>query len=144
MTSDARGEAAADWHALAHEALLDHVNRGDARHALKMLLAALSRQLRRPCRLRAEQADGTLRWQLDASPGLGSDAMDPAIRAQCSRSRCRAWAGTWARCSCWVPRPPGTTRRAGRQLEPVRASAAALLLNDASAAQPPRVPATSR
>jgi hypothetical protein len=36
---------AAAWHALANQALLDYLDRGDARHALKLLLGALSRRL---------------------------------------------------------------------------------------------------
>ena len=137
VTSDARGEAAADWHALAHEALLDHVTRGDARHALKMLLAALSRQLRRPCRLRAEQADGTLRWQLDASPGLGSDTMDPGDAGavqQIALSRLGRHVGTLQLLGAAATGHDVTHQAA--QLKPVRASAAALLLNDATVGQP--------
>jgi PAS domain S-box-containing protein len=138
VTSDGRGEATADWRALAQEALLDHVTRGDARHALKMLLAALARQLRRPCRLRAEQADGTLRWQLDASPGLGSDAMDPGDAGtvqQIALSRLGRHVGTLQLLGAAATGHDAARQAA--QLEPVRASAAALLLNDASVGQPP-------
>ncbi|MCU0966973.1 MAG: PAS domain-containing sensor histidine kinase [Burkholderiaceae bacterium] len=138
MSSDARGEAAADWHALAHEALLDHVNRGDARHALQMLLAALSRQLRLPCRLRAEEADGTLRWQLDASPGVGSHSTvsnDPGAMQQIALSRLGQHLGTLQLLGAAADGHDAAQRAAG--LEPLRASAAALLLNDATAGQPP-------
>ncbi len=138
MSSDVRGEAAADWHALAHEALLDHVNRGDARHALQMLLAALSRQLRLPCRLRAEEADGTLRWQLDASPGVGSHSTvsnDPGAMQQIALSRLGQHLGTLQLLGAAADGHDAAQRAAG--LEPLRASAAALLLNDATAGQPP-------
>ena len=70
MTSDAPGPAGDSWQALAHLALLDHVNRGDARHALEMLLSATARHLQTPCRLRAEQADGSISSAWRASPRL--------------------------------------------------------------------------
>ncbi|HMO45054.1 MAG TPA: PAS domain-containing protein [Rubrivivax sp.] len=60
------------WLTLAHEALLDHVERGDARHALERLLSALAHRLRGPCSLRALRPDGSTRWQLSAAPGLAS------------------------------------------------------------------------
>ena len=72
MGSNEHGVAAGEWHALAHDALLDHVDRGDARHALQRLLSALARRLRGPCQLTALQADGTPRWQLSAAPGLAA------------------------------------------------------------------------
>jgi PAS domain S-box-containing protein len=133
MTSDEGGEAAADWHALTHAALLGHVDRGDARHALQMLLAALSRQLRMPCRLRAEQADGTLRWQIDASPGLAADeASDGGAALQIALSRLGRHVGTLHLLGLG-PDDAGLAAR----LEPVRVGAAALLLSDCYADQPP-------
>jgi PAS domain S-box-containing protein len=133
MTSDEGGEAAADWHALTHAALLGHVDRGDARHALQMLLAALSRQLRMPCRLRAEQADGTLRWQIDASPGLAADeASDGGAALQIALSRLGRHVGTLQLLGLG-PDDAGLAAR----LEPVRVGAAALLLSDCYADQPP-------
>ena len=69
---------AAAWQALAHEALLDHVDRGDARHALQRLLSALARRLQGPCALTALQADGSTRWHLSAAPGLAAAATPPA------------------------------------------------------------------
>jgi PAS domain S-box-containing protein len=138
MTSDERGEAAAGWHALTHAALLDHVDRGDARHALQMLLSALSRQLRLRCRLRAEQADGSLRWQLDATPGLGTPPTDAAAPGQAlhfALSRLGRHVGTLQ-----LLGSASTGRDAAQleaQLEPVRVGAAALLLSDCCADQPP-------
>ena len=139
MTPDTRGDAA--WQTLAHEALLDHVNRGDALHALQLLLSALSRQLRRPCRLRAEQADGGLRWQLDAAPGLSTGADTDSAGAsaaggvqQFALSRLGRHVGTLQLLGA---APAGhDTAQLAALLEPVRSSAAALLLHDAAAAQP--------
>jgi len=136
MTSQQHG-AAADWLALAQEALLDHLNRGDPRHALQMLLAAVSLRLRRPCQLRAEQADGTLRWQIDASPGIGigiDEAADAGAPLQIGLSRLGQHVGSLR----LLGLGPGNADLAA-QLEPVRASAAALLLNDtADASAAPR------
>jgi PAS domain S-box-containing protein len=136
MTSGALGEAAADWQALANEALLDHLNRGDPRHALQMLLAAVSKRLRRPCRLCAERTDGMLRWQIDASPGMAVEALAGTggpLRIALSR----------------LGRHVGTLHLLGSgpddaalpaRLEPVRASAAALLLNEAAETSAPQRP----
>jgi hypothetical protein len=80
--------------------------------------------LRRPCRLRAEQADGTLRWQLDASPGLGSDAMDPGDAGavqQIALSRLGRHVGTLQLLGAAAPGHDAAHQAA--QLEPVRASA---------------------
>jgi PAS domain S-box-containing protein len=130
MTSDESGDAAADWHALAHEALLDHLNRGDPRHALQLLLAAVSQRLRRPCQLCAEQADGTLRWQIAASPGIAVDAVACAgAPLQIALSRLGLHVGTLH----LLGSDPDDAGLAAR-LEPVRASAAALLLNEAAEA----------
>jgi len=138
MTSDARGEAAADWHALAHEALLDHVNRGDARHALQLLLSAMARQLRGPCRLRAEQADGSLRWQIDASPGLSHDAESAAAPGEALQFDLSRLGRHVGRLQLWGAAAAGRdAARLAAQLEPVRVSAAALLLNDAGGDAPP-------
>jgi PAS domain S-box-containing protein len=135
MTSDATGEADADWHALAHEALLDHLNRGDPRHALQMLLAAVSRQLRRPCRLRAEEADGSLRWQIDASPGIAVEAdAGTGEPLRIALARLGQHVGTLQLLGSGADDAALAAR-----LEPVRTSAAALLLNEAAAAPaPPR------
>jgi len=124
---------AADWRDLAHEALLDHVNRGDARHALQMLLSALAHRLGLRCALRAERADGSLRWQTDAAPGIDRGTAAPQGEAQSfALSRLGLQVGTLLL--------HGATQRAdvadlGVQLEPVRVAAAALLLNDTAADQ---------
>jgi PAS domain S-box-containing protein len=56
--------------ALALEALLDHLNRGSARHALQMLLNGLERQLAARCCIQALDGDGVVRW---ADGGEGAD-----------------------------------------------------------------------
>jgi PAS domain S-box-containing protein len=136
MKSDVQGKAAANWHALAHEALLDHLNRGDPRHALQLLLAAVARQLRRPCRLRAEQADGTLRWQIDAGPGIAAAAPAGDGAPTCiGLSRMGRHVGTLQLLGSGLD-----DTALGAALEPVRASAAALLLTEAAAVSAPPPP----
>jgi hypothetical protein len=78
MNSNDGGAVPVDGHALACEALLDHLDRGDARHALHRLLSALARRLRGRCELRAQHADGSLRWQAVATPGLSAAPGAPA------------------------------------------------------------------
>ena len=135
MTPEARGDIAADWHALAHEALLDHVNRGDARHALQTLLSALARRLDAPCELLAQQADGSTRWQISATPGLGARGEAtrgpaPAAALQLPLSRLGRQVGMLR---LHVPDMANVADR----LEPVCVAMAALLLNDATAGEPP-------
>ena len=128
MTSDA-----ADWQALAHEALLDHVNRGDARHALQMLLSALAHRLGLRCTLHAERADGSLRWQTDAAPGIDRDAEAPqgeALAFELQRLGLRV--GTLL---LHGAAQRGDAADLGAWLEPLRIAAAALLLNDTAADQ---------
>ena len=131
----------AHWQALALEALLDHVNRGDARHALKLLLDALARHLGQPCGLRAEDADGKLRWQLHAQPGAsgghaGPTALSPSNTVALSLSHLGRPVGVLQ-----LPCPADTLPQAlAAELEPVLQAAAALLLSDA-APQPPSTPA---
>jgi PAS domain S-box-containing protein len=128
MTSDA-----ADWQALAHEALLDHVNRGDARHALQMLLSALAHRLGLRCTLRAERADGSLRWQTDAAPGIDRDAEAPqgeALAFELQRLGLRV--GTLL---LHGAAQRGDAADLGAWLEPLRIAAAALLHNDTAADQ---------
>ncbi len=54
--------------ALARDALLDHLNRGDARHAVRLLLEALTRMHGVPCRLCALDAAGGIAW--DEGPAV--------------------------------------------------------------------------
>lgn len=78
---DAPAAGAGEWHTLAHGALLDHVNRGDARHALQLLLTALAQQLGQPCQLLAQHADGSARWRLASESPLADAAVDGAAKA---------------------------------------------------------------
>ena len=138
MTSDAPGPATDGWFALAHQALLDHVNRGDARHALKLLLSATAQRLQTPCRLRAEQADGSLRWQIDASPGLSDPAgaaAETGDALQLDLSRLGRHVGRLQLLG--APFTAADAARLAAQLGPVRDCAAALLLNDADGDAPP-------
>ena len=132
MTLDAHAAAQARvWQRLAHDALLDHVQRGDARHALGSLVGALARQLGGPCSLRAEHADGQLRWQCDATAGIAADAPS-AVAAAAGAAQSFELSRVGQRL--------GTLRLHGAALsadvlDPVRSAAAALLFNDAAAAQ---------
>ncbi len=47
---------------LARDALLDHLNRGDAHHAVRLLLEALARLHGLPCQVRAFDAQGAAAW----------------------------------------------------------------------------------
>ena len=130
--------AAADWQALAHEALLDHVNRGDARHALQMLLSALAHRIELFCTLRAEGADGALRWQAEAAPGID-------IAAAVAQGEATALPLTRLGQRVGTLLLHGAAQRGhdaaslGALLDPVRVAAAALLLNDSAAeTAPPR------
>ena len=129
------GPTRLDGLALAHRALLDHLQRGDPRHALQMLLSGLSRQLLVPCTLCAENAEGGLRWQIDAAPGLGADgtpAGPGAGTTQFALDRLGAGVGT-LRLGC--ADADGTLAEA---LQPVRETLAALLAEDAAGSRPPR------
>jgi hypothetical protein len=52
---------------LARDALLDHLSRGDARHAVRLLLEALARLHGLPCRVRAFDAQGAVAWDEGAA-----------------------------------------------------------------------------
>ncbi len=125
----------AQWQALAQDALLDHVHRGDARHALDLLTSALSRRLGLRCTLRAEHVDGRERWQSDATPGVGAAAGTAASAAAQAfeLSRLGRHVGTLL---VHGAAPPAAA------LEAVRVAAAALLFNDAAAGQAPPQPGT--
>jgi PAS domain S-box-containing protein len=121
------------WQALAHEALLDHVNRGDARHALKLLVDALARRCADVCTLSARADDGSTRWQMQGRPGIGAAASVAASKRQgftvnLPLSRLGRDLGTLQ-----LQAQPGVT--AGdleADMAPLLQAAAALLLNDAA------------
>jgi PAS domain S-box-containing protein len=60
--------AASRLQAIAHEALLDQLARGDARRALQALVSALATELGGACALRAHDGDGALRWSTGNAP----------------------------------------------------------------------------
>ena len=132
MTLDAH--AAADalvGQGLAHDALLDHVQRGDARHALGTLVGALARQLGGPCTLRAEHANGQLRWQCEATAGIAAAAPSAVAAAPgAAQSFELSCLGQRVGTLCVHGAAPSAAL-----LDPVRSAAAALLFNDAAAAR---------
>jgi PAS domain S-box-containing protein len=93
---------------IARDALLDHLDSGDARHALQLLLSALQDVLGVPCALTAGGEDELApRWSLGRSAGL---------QAMPLRWQGRRQGNLWM--------PPGAAPAA---LEPLLTSAAALL-----------------
>jgi PAS domain S-box-containing protein len=68
MTAGSPPPAVDSLQALALDALLDHLNRGEPRHALQQLHAGLERQLAARCVLQALADDGTARWTEGAAP----------------------------------------------------------------------------
>jgi PAS domain S-box-containing protein len=105
-----------DFHALALEALLDHLNRGSARHALQTLRAGLERQLGGRCMLQALADDGTLRWG-EGGAGSGGDGWTSLPLQRLGRSVGRLL----------VERGPAPDNPVWR---PLLTTLAALLLND--------------
>lgn len=68
----AKGPHDAALRAIAHDALLDHLNRGDTRHALLLAIKALASLLGCHCIVQAQAPDGAWRWQLgDVAAGPG-------------------------------------------------------------------------
>jgi len=65
--------------AIAHDALLAHAERGDARHALRMLVAALSRALGCDCHLQLLAPDGTTSWH-EGADWSEADTCLPVLR----------------------------------------------------------------
>ena len=123
------------WQRLVNEALLDHVNRGDARHALKLLVEALAHQLGQACTLLALAEDGSLRWKMLGQPGaVASTAAGETVPSSgglsLPLSRLGRVVGTLQ-----LANPPTLDQaEMAAQLDPVLQTAAALLLNDAAPA----------
>jgi len=69
----------ADLRAIAHDALLAHAERGDARLALRILVAALSQALGWGCQLQLVAGDGTVRWH-EGGEWSGPDTCLPVLR----------------------------------------------------------------
>ena len=132
MSSDAQAGGGA-WHALTQDALLAFVHRGDARHALRLLLAALARRLQGRCELTALQPGGQLRWQESASPGLSASvAPGEARRLELPLQRLGRVHGLLSLSSAEALTPEA--------LQPVGEAMAALLAHDEGAAAAPERP----
>ena len=126
MTPEADGADAGAWHALANQALLHHLHHGDSHQALHMLLAGLTRRLGCTCRLQALDADGAVRWQIDASPGIDRDAALASAGPPLALPLRRL--GRTVGLLHIAHPPAGDGTALPRRLEPVRAAFAALLL----------------
>ncbi len=121
---------ATGWHALAQAALLDHLSRGDARHALNRLLNGVAQKLGHPCRLLALDDAGTQRWQLQGAPGVAAQAGSPA-RTSLPLLRLGRQVGVLQ-----LPLPANAdARQLASDMAPLLDAAAALLFNDAAPAQ---------
>ncbi len=92
------------FQALALEALLDHHNRGCARHALQTLRSGLERLLSTRCSLQALADDGSLRW---SDGGEGSRQVNwttlPLQRLERTVGRLRVEHGPAAADPAWQP-----------------------------------------
>ena len=130
MNREALADATEAWHALTHDALLDYVHRGDARHALRQLLAALARRLGAHCELVALHGDGRVRWQDGAAPGLSAA---PPAAAAAIRERPLARLG---RRVGLLRLADAAAAAAGDAIEPACEALAALLANDEAVAAP--------
>ncbi len=97
---------------IARDALLHHLDRGDARPALNLALMALAQRLGGPCGLQALDADGQLRWQ------EGPAAAHPVPVAELGQLRGQLW----------LPWP-----MAASELAPLLPTLAALLHHEAHA-----------
>jgi PAS domain S-box-containing protein len=126
MTPEADGADAGAWHALANQALLHHLHHGDSHQALHLLLAGLARRLGCTCRLQALDADGAVRWQIDASPDIDRDAAFASAGPPLALPLRRLDRTVGLLHIAHPPMGDGTALL--RRLKPVRAAFAALLL----------------
>jgi PAS domain S-box-containing protein len=119
------GPHGAALRAIAHDALLDHLNRSDARHALKLALDALAALLGCRCALQAQGADGIARWRIGEAAAF---VRGPAAGwATLPLSRLDRPVGTLA-----LESTLGSPELAQR-LDPLLPALGALLLHDANA-----------
>jgi PAS domain S-box-containing protein len=136
MTPEPGTGAADEWQALAQQTLLDHLNRGDARQALQLMLAALAQRLGGPCRLRALHPDGALRWEEHAHAGPATPDVPPPAEGSLTLPLSRLD----QRVGELLLRGPALAAAGGERLatllEPVCSSAEPLLHSDASAVRP--------
>ncbi|MBI5256682.1 MAG: PAS domain-containing sensor histidine kinase [Burkholderiales bacterium] len=130
--------------ALTQAALLDHLDRDDPVHALRRLVADVAQHLERPCGLVALWPDGRRRWSTGVLPdeavspaALLQGRHDPFIEAGC------CWLPLWRLgepLGAWLlPEHAGAAPAEQAQtLQPVLATAAALLLRERGQADPRR------
>jgi hypothetical protein len=111
--------------AIAHDALLDHLNRGDARHALRLAVDALALLLGCRCALQAQGADGTAHWQDGDAAAFGN--VPAAGWVLLPLTRLGRQVGTLA-----LERETSADGM-GRLLDPLLPALGALLLHDANA-----------
>ena len=109
--------------AIARDALVDQLDSGDARHALRLLMASLQQALAARCSLQALAADGSVRWT-EGEPGLEDAAPAAATTVAVERLGVRLGCLSVA----------GAGRDLGPALDPVLPAIAALLQQDAAPA----------
>ncbi len=109
--------------AIARDALLDHLSRGDPRHALRLLVTALGDALGAPCGLVAQDGDAPRRWQCGALDATVDGTPQQAVPLERLGRRLGH-----------LHLPPGIDTAALAELVP---TAAALLLRDSDAAAQP-------
>jgi PAS domain S-box-containing protein len=106
-----------DLQALAQDVLLGHLDHGDARHALQQLVLKLGSELQAPCAIVAQTDDASVRWTVGELPPPGQAQRLPLQRLQARQG--------------WLVLPAGVEPA---QVEPLLATAAALLLHDSEQA----------
>ncbi|HEY6135375.1 MAG TPA: ATP-binding protein [Rubrivivax sp.] len=119
------GPHAAALLSIAHDALLDHLNRSDAQHTLRRALDALSDLLACRCALRAQDSGGRVRWHIGAADAaFGAPAHGWIVLPL---TRLDQGVGTLALELAAEP------AQVAAMLDPLQPALAALLLHDAQA-----------
>jgi PAS domain S-box-containing protein len=121
------GPHAAALLSIAHDALIDHLNRSDAPHALRLAIDALSALLGCRCALRAQDGDGRLRWQIGAADAAFCTPAPATGWVVLPLTRLDQDVGTLALEVAAEPTQVAT------MLDPLQPALAALLLHDAQA-----------
>jgi len=125
LCADPQADLRADLLRLAHDALLEHLNRGDARHALRGLLSALNRRLSAHCSLQALSEDGHPLWTEGTPEAQAGDWPElPLRRLDHVVGRLRV-------------QTTGAAGELATTLQPLLPTVAALLLRDAEAGAGP-------
>jgi hypothetical protein len=113
--------------AIAHDALLDHLNRSDAHHALKLAVDALAALLGCRCALQAQGADGSARWEIGGAAAF--DRGSAPGWTTLPLSRLGRQVGTLA----LELAPPTDSTGLAQRLDALLPALGALLLHDANA-----------